>query len=228
MLAVTAASEDLALALELTDVADQITLARFGIGDLAVETKPDMTPVSEADTAVEQALRGRLAQVRPGDAVVGEEYGDAPGSEPGGASGSPAARRWIIDPIDGTKNYVRGIPVWATLLALELDGEIAVGVVSAPALQRRWWASGGQGAFASDERGGDARAMAVSGITELGDAQLSFSGLEEWDESASSATTPSGLLASTGCGDDSRRPPLTVEGDRSRTSSSRPAPRSVV
>src|SRR5437588_1454752 len=182
MLAVTAASEDLALALELTDVADQITLARFGIGDLAVETKPDMTPVSEADTAVEQALRGRLAQVRPGDAVVGEEYGDAPGSEPGDAPGSHAARRWIIDPIDGTQNYVRGIPVWATLLALELDGEIAVGVVSAPALQRRWWASGGQGAFASDERGGDARAMAVSGITELGDAQLSFSGLEEWDE----------------------------------------------
>src|SRR5205807_4199793 len=144
---------------------------RFLADDRAIETKPDLTPVTEADRAVELAVRARLAEVRPADSVLGEEYGTSAAERPG-------SRRWIIDPIDGTKNYVRGIPVWATLLALELDGEIAVGVVSAPALQRRWWASGGQGAFASDERGGDARAMAVSGITELGDAQLSFSGLE--------------------------------------------------
>jgi histidinol-phosphatase len=190
--------DDLALALELADAADEITVGHFGVGDLAVETKPDMTPVSEADTATEQALRDRLAQARPGDAVVGEEYGDAPSSQTGDAAGSqsgdgpaletgdrPAsqpARRWIIDPIDGTKNYLRGVPVWATLLALEVDGEIVVGVVSAPALGRRWWASRGGGAFASDGRNESAIAITVSGVVELGDAQLSFSGLEEWDE----------------------------------------------
>src|SRR5207302_4902578 len=101
--AVAASADDLALALELADVADSITLGRFRAEDLVVETKPDLTPVSEADTAVERAVRDTLAEVRPGDSVMGEEYGasTAPGS----------VRRWIIDPIDGTKGYVRGIPV---------------------------------------------------------------------------------------------------------------------
>ena len=128
-----AAADDLTLALALADVADEITLSRFRAGDLVVETKPDLTPVSEADTAVERALRERLASAAPGDAVIGEEYGgDEAPDRPG------PARRWIVDPIDGTKSYVRGVPAWATLLALEQDDEITVGVVSAPALGRRW------------------------------------------------------------------------------------------
>ena len=127
--------DDLALALELADIADSITLERFRAADLEVETKPDMTPVTEADTAVEHALRERLATARPEDAVIGEEYG---------ATSAPnSARRWIIDPIDGTKNYVRGIPVWATLIALQEREQTTVGVVSAPALGRRWWGTGG-------------------------------------------------------------------------------------
>jgi len=121
-----------------------------------VETKPDLTPVSEADRAVEELVRERLSVERPGDAVLGEEFG-ATGDGP---------RRWIIDPIDGTKSYVRGVPVWATLLALEVDGEMVVGVVSAPALGRRWWARRGGGAFANGE------AVHVSEVRELGDAHV--------------------------------------------------------
>ena len=166
-------SEDLALALELTDAADEITLARFGAGDLRVETKPDMTPVTEADTAVERAVRERLADARPGDVVHGEEYG-AP-TETG------VSRRWIIDPIDGTKAYVRGLPVWGTLLALEDEGELTVGVVSAPALRRRWWAATGYGAHVRGE-GGEERRVRVSDVERLSDAQLCFGGLEEWEE----------------------------------------------
>ena len=131
---------DLALALELADAADAVTQDRFLALDLRVQTKPDTTPVSDADLAVEALLRDELAKVRPGDAVLGEEQG---------LLGAPGSRRWILDPIDGTKNYVRGVPVWATLLALEVDGEITVGVVSAPALGRRWWASRGGGAYAN-------------------------------------------------------------------------------
>ena len=153
--------DDLALALELADLADAITLERFGAADLAVETKPDLTPVTEADRAAEQVIRERLAVARPDDAVVGEEFGaDAEG-----------AQRWIVDPIDGTKNYVRGIPVWATLIALEDQ----VAVVSAPALGRRWWAARGQGSFA------DGRPIRVSAVAELADAQLLWSGIEDWD-----------------------------------------------
>jgi histidinol-phosphatase len=111
-------------------------MARFRAHDLNVETKPDLTPVSEADRAVETAIRDRLASAHPGDAILGEEHGTT----------GESARRWIIDPIDGTKSYVRGVPVWATLLALEVEGELAIGVVSAPALGRRWWASAGNGA----------------------------------------------------------------------------------
>jgi len=171
MPAVPGAIDDLALALELADVADAITLGRFRAEDLVVETKPDLTPVSEADRGVERALRERLAGVRPQDTVFGEEYGGVDKS---------AARRWIVDPIDGTKGYVRGMPVWATLLALEQDGEMVVGIVSAPALGRRWWAARGAGAFTADLSGGEPRPVRVSGIRDLADAQMCFGGFEEW------------------------------------------------
>src|SRR5688572_30294832 len=120
---------DLQLALELADAADAITLKHFQSTTLAVRTKIDMSPVSEADEAVERMIRERLASDRPDDSIVGEEFGTT-------GSGS---RRWIIDPIDGTKNYVRGIPVYATLIGVEADGRLVAGVVSAPALGRRWW-----------------------------------------------------------------------------------------
>jgi histidinol-phosphatase len=165
--------EDLQLALSLADVADSITIERFRAADLVVETKPDLTPVTEADRAVEHAIRERLAEARPQDSILGEEYG--PSTAPTGA------RRWIIDPIDGTKNYVRGIPVWATLLALQEGDEVVVAVVSAPALRRRWWAARGQGALLDDGFADEPRRIAVSGVRELGDAQLCFSGVEDWD-----------------------------------------------
>ncbi len=170
-----APEQDLALAQELADLADEITLARFRAEDLVVETKPDLTPVSEADKAVEQALRERLATARSDDAVVGEEYG--------ASEGTGASRRWIVDPIDGTMSYVRGVPVWATLLALEEDGALVLGVVSAPALGRRWWAARGHGAFAREAsaRGrGVTRPVRVSAVSELSDAQLCFSDYEGW------------------------------------------------
>jgi histidinol-phosphatase len=167
-------ADDLALALELADLADEITLARYRASDLVVKTKPDLTPVTEADTAVERALRERLALDVADDAVLGEEYGDSAGSD--------GSRRWIIDPIDGTKNYVRGIPVWATLLALEADGEMTVGVVSAPALGRRWWASKGRGAFVGGWLDGSPRRIGSSSVHDLADAQLCVSGLDGWDD----------------------------------------------
>jgi len=170
---VAARDDDLALALELADVADSITRERFQAADLVVETKPDLTPVTEADTAVERTLRERLAEIRPGDAIVGEEYGSSETPENG--------RRWIVDPIDGTKNYVRGIPVWATLLALQEGEEMTVGVVSAPALGRRWWAAKGAGAFMSDGLSDGPRRLRVSAVRALDDAQLCTSGLDGWD-----------------------------------------------
>jgi histidinol-phosphatase len=162
---------DLELALRLTDLADALTVEVFRRADLVVETKPDLTPVTEADRAVELVVREVLADARPEDSVVGEEYGTA-GSGP---------RRWIIDPIDGTQNFVRRIPVWATLLALEVDGQPVVGVVSAPELRRRWWAVAGQGAFVAVDRG-PAERIHVSGIANLADAQVSGAGLDDWDE----------------------------------------------
>jgi histidinol-phosphatase len=164
-------AEDLVLARALADRADAITLARFRAADLEVQAKPDLTPVSEADTAAERAIREELSGARPGDAVVGEEYG----------SEGRAARRWIVDPIDGTANYVRGIPVWATLIALQEEGEAQVAVVSSPALGRRWWAARGQGAFGFDALTGQTRRLAVSGVGALAEAQLTFSG-EPWLE----------------------------------------------
>lgn len=159
----TAAALDLAL--ELADLADGITMPRFRAHDLAVETKPDLTPVSEADTAVERAIRDRLATAT-GHAVVGEEFG-AEGISDG------AEYRWIIDPIDGTKSYVRGVPIWATLIGVEHAGRLDVGVVSAPALGMRWWAARGLGAFR------DGEAIRASRVAALADAQISYA----WDTS---------------------------------------------
>jgi histidinol-phosphatase len=170
--------DDLGLALELADLADSITLGRYRAEDLQVETKPDQTPVTEADTAVERAIRARLAQARPDDAVVGEEFGTSMGVGAGAddrTGGSVGARRWIIDPIDGTKSYLRGMPTWSTLIALAVGDQISVGVVSAPALPRRWWAQRGHGAFADGQR------IRVSSVAELGDAMLAWSGFEDWD-----------------------------------------------
>jgi histidinol-phosphatase len=165
--------DDLSLALELADLADSITLRHFRSEGLVVETKPDMTPVSQADKEVEQVVRKRLDETCPGDAVVGEEYGSSDGH---------GGRRWIIDPIDGTKGYVRGMPVWATLLALQEDDELTVGVISAPALRRRWWAVRGQGAHVDDGLSARPRRIQVSAIRDLADAQLSFGDLEGWEE----------------------------------------------
>ncbi|MDQ2789419.1 MAG: histidinol-phosphatase, partial [Actinomycetota bacterium] len=129
---------DLALALTIADTADRITMLRAGAADLRVEAKPDRTPVSDADLAVEDAIRAVLAARRPQDAVIGEERGGDPSAD--------AGRAWLLDPIDGTKNFLRGVPVWATLIALVEEGEPAIGVISAPALRRRWWAATGVGA----------------------------------------------------------------------------------
>jgi histidinol-phosphatase len=169
---VSAAADDLALALQLADIADEITLSRFRAEDLLIQTKPDMTPVTEADLAVERALRARLAEARPDDAIVGEEFGDS-GSAPG-------VRRWIIDPIDGTKSYARGIPSWGTLLALQNGDEVALGVVSAPQLHRRWWALRGAGAFVNGVCDA-ARRIHVSALSSLAEAQLCLSAVTEWE-----------------------------------------------
>ena len=149
-------SADLAFALELAELADSISLPRFRADDLRVETKPDLTPVTDADRAVERALRERIAAERPGETVLGEEEGDDDGDI-----------RWVVDPIDGTRNFTRGLPVWATLIALERDGAVVCGVVSAPALGHRWWAARGEGAWRDGER------IEVSRVTALGDAAVS-------------------------------------------------------
>jgi histidinol-phosphatase len=151
-------ADDLSVALRLADAADGITMARFRADDLVVDRKPDRTPVTDADTAVEDAIRFVLASARPDDAVLGEE---------GGGSLGPG-RTWVVDPIDGTKNFLRGVPVWATLIALEEAGSVRLGVVSAPALGRRWHAERGEGAFAWDERVG------VSSVSRMEDAVVSF------------------------------------------------------
>lgn len=162
--------DDLMFALALADRADTLTRARFGALDLRIDTKPDLTPVTDADRAVESEVREMLQRDRPSDSVVGEEFGGAT---------TFTARQWIIDPIDGTKNFVRGVPVWASLIALLEDGVPSVGVVSAPALQRRWWAAHDQGAFVSVD-GAAPRRLSVSSVAELGSASLSFSSLSGW------------------------------------------------
>ena len=148
---------DLRFAHRLADAADAITLARFRALDLRVETKPDLSPVSEADRAAEEAIRLLVARDRDGEGVFGEELGDDGG-----------AVRWIVDPIDGTRNYVRGSPVWGTLVALERDGLVEVGVASAPALGRRWWAARGEGAFA-----GEGERLRVASVARIEDCSVS-------------------------------------------------------
>ena len=166
----TAYAEDLALALELADLADAASLSRFRALDLEVRTKPDRTPVTEADLAVERAIRDRLGETRPDDGILGEEFGTE----------GDSARQWIIDPIDGTANFLRGVPVWGTLIALAVDGVPVVGVVSSPAMGRRWWAVTGGGAYTSDASGGAPRRIAVSAVADLADASLSFQSLAQW------------------------------------------------
>jgi histidinol-phosphatase len=149
-----------------------VTLARFRAADLLVETKPDLTPVTEADRAAEIRLRAHLSRERPDDAVLGEEHGVSGGTGEAGVD----ARRWVIDPIDGTKGYARGIPVWATLIALEHDGAPVVGVVSAPALGARWWAASELGAFR------DGTPIGVSQVAAIEDAHLAYSSLSMFDD----------------------------------------------
>ena len=165
-----APSADLAFALELADLADGISLPRFRSADLAIETKPDRTFVTDADQAVEAAIRARIAVDRPEDGFFGEESGRE----------DRGSRRWIIDPIDGTANFLRGVPNWATLIALEVDGTPTVGVVSAPAFGARWWAETGGGSWGLRD-GEQPRRLQVSGVRELEHSSLSFQSIEQWD-----------------------------------------------
>ena len=164
---------DLALALEAARAADQISLARYQAQDLIIETKPDLSPVTDADKAVENAFRKLIAEKRPDDLVVGEEFGS-----PDSLAGK---YYWVIDPIDGTKNFLRGVPTWATLIALMNEkGESVVGVVSAPALNRTWFAKIGSGAFV--QFNGIERKISVSKVSQLKDASISYSDLQGWGD----------------------------------------------
>jgi len=165
-------ADDLRLARDLADMAHVISVDRFRAQDLRVETKPDRTPVTDADRAVEQALRAALRESRPRDAILGEEYGGS----------REAGRQWILDPIDGTANFLRGVPVWGTLIALAIDGVPVVGVVSAPAMGRRWWGARGEGAWVVDSPGAAPRRLSVSGVQSLSDASLSYNSLKGWLE----------------------------------------------
>jgi histidinol-phosphatase len=160
-------ADDLALAHRLADAADGITMDRFNARDLVVETKPDLTPVSDADKAVERMVREAVATERPGDGVLGEEEAELVGT---------SGRRWIVDPVDGTKNFVRGVPVWSTVIGVQdAEGRIVVGLVSAPALARRWWATLGGGAFVSEPGSTEPRQIHVSKVHALADASLGYS-----------------------------------------------------
>ena len=163
--------DDLRLAHVIADQVDGMTMSRFKAQDLVVDTKPDTTPVTDADRGAEEIVRSQLARTRPRDAVMGEEFDDT-GHGP---------RQWVIDPIDGTKNFVRGVPVWATLIALMDHGEVVLGVVSAPALGRRWWAAVGSGAWTGRSLSSASR-LHVSGVQRLEDASLSYSSLSGWEE----------------------------------------------
>ncbi len=163
--------KDLDLALKLADRADEISLKRFRALDLLVETKPDRSPVTDADRAVEAELRSVVAEYRPADTFIGEEFENTGSSN----------RNWIVDPIDGTANYLRGVPIWASLIALRVDGVITTSVVSAPALGRRWWAQRGNGAFTMDING-SVRTLQVSKISELEDSSISYNNMQLWDQ----------------------------------------------
>lgn len=186
-------NSDLELALQMADVADDLSMSRYRALDLGVETKPDFTPVTEADRAVEVALRELLASKRPSDGVIGEEFPNTNEAE---------SRTWIIDPIDATKNYVRGVPVWATLIALAIDGKPQVGVVSAPAMGRRWWASPEDGASTQDVDG-SVRSLRVSAVRDLMDASFSFSDSVGWEALGSNVLSriTSSVWRSRGYGD---------------------------
>jgi histidinol-phosphatase len=163
-------SDDLALALALAGEADLVSLDRFRAVDLVVTTKPDRTPVTDADQAVERGIRSGIAAARPADSIVGEEYG----------TDGDSRRQWIIDPIDGTANFLRGVPIWGTLIALAVDRVPVVGVVSSPALGKRWWAATGHGAWAQ-ATGEGPRQIQVSAVGELADASLSYNSITGWD-----------------------------------------------
>lgn len=162
--------DDLRLALVLADQVDALTMSRFRSRDLVVESKPDTTPVTDADRAAEDLVRSVLGRSRTRDAILGEERG----------STGHGPRQWVLDPIDGTKNFVRGVPVWATLIALLEEGRPVLGVVSAPALGRRWWGAEGSGAWTGRSLTSATR-LAVSGVRELGDASLSYASLGGWE-----------------------------------------------
>jgi histidinol-phosphatase len=168
---------DLALAHRLADVADRITVDRFLATDLQVSTKPDASPVTDADRAVERAVRSLLAENRAEDSVLGEEEG-----------GRVHGRTWVVDPIDGTKNYLRGVPVWATLIGLVEGDEVPLGLVSAPALGRRWWATRGTGTWTTFA-GGSPRRCQVSKVADLADAFVSYASLGGWESRPESITT---------------------------------------
>ena len=183
-------ADDLALAHALADLADAISLDRYQAQDLVITTKPDNTPVTDADRAVETAIREALAIHRQTDGLVGEEFGSDKGT---------SGRYWVIDPIDGTKNFMRGVPTWATLIALvQVDQsgveEVIVGIASAPALARRWSAAKGHGAFVrfnsgsidelSDEfdESSNEKKISVSKVAALTDASISYSDFIGWED----------------------------------------------
>lgn len=168
-------ADDLALARSLAAMADLVSMRRFEEQGLTVTTKPDRTPVTEADREVEHTIREGLAAARPDDAILGEEFG-ATGHQEG--EGRPH-RQWIIDPIDGTANFLRGVPIWGTLIALAVDDVPVVGVVSAPALGQRWWAATGHGAF-TQQAGKHERPIHVSKVATLDDAIVSYNSLPGW------------------------------------------------
>ena len=198
--------EDLNLALRLADAADAISRERFLAQDLVVEAKPDRTPVTDADKAIERVIIDLLGQERPDDFMLGEEFGEQSGPVAEHAVGSSdhPHRQWIIDPIDGTANFLRGVPVWATLIALAIDGDPIIGVASAPALGKRWWAAADNGAWVDESADplsniplpegltgllgepmhakSEPRRLSVSAVTSLEDASLSYNNLQQWDQ----------------------------------------------
>ena len=166
--------QDLEFTHKLADAADKISMARFGAMDLKIETKPDLTPVSDADRSVEEELRKLIADYSPQDSIIGEEFGHDGGGN----------REWILDPIDGTKNFVRGVPFWGTLIGLRVDGEMTTGMVSAPALGRRWFGATGLGSFLQTKTNSfqSERKLQVSRVSKLQDAYLGYSSQDRWEK----------------------------------------------
>ncbi len=160
---------ELELALRLADAADEASMSRFDSPDLEVSTKADASHVTEADLATERAIRGLLEAERPGDGVFGEEYGITGDTQ----------RQWIIDPIDGTANYLKGIPMWTTLIALAIDGVPRVGVASQPAIGRRGWAATGLGAW-TNTPSGRPRRLSVSSVDTVAESSISFQSIGQW------------------------------------------------